>query len=112
MNHTASIVMIALASVLMLSGIAAAQPASNQLLLCSAAEGMDHQVFTMADSANPIDLQWCQRQCASDYGVEPYFRGGDGTARWYMYTSCIQDCNRKFWKEYDREMRDLERSTK
>lgn len=111
MNRVTTMRMVALASVLVFAGIAAAQAEASPLFLCSAAEGLGGGLFTSTET-NSFDLQTCQRDCAIDHGVEPWFRGGGGDARWYMYTSCVQDCNRKFWKEYDKEMRDLEKDTK
>ncbi len=111
MNRLTPILMVALASVVMFAGVAAAQPGSALLFGCSTAEGIGHGIFKLAQSSGPIDLQACQQDCRINYGLEPFFRGGDGSSRWWIYTSCIQDCNRRFWKEYDRQMRDLQEGT-
>jgi len=111
MNRMTPMLMVALASVLVFAGVAAAQPGGNPLFGCSTADGVGSGIFMLVEYGDAADLQSCQRECGFNYGVEPYFRGGDGSARWWMYTSCIQDCNRKFWKDYDRKMRNLEEET-
>ncbi len=57
-----------------------------------------------------FDRESCERDCQERYGVGPY-RGGTNHQRndYYLYARCIEDCNSRFWKEYDRHMRDLEK---
>ena len=57
-----------------------------------------------------FDRETCERDCRERYGVEPYRRGTGGPRDdYYLYARCIQDCNSRFWKEYDRRMRELEK---
>jgi hypothetical protein len=56
-----------------------------------------------------FDRETCERDCRERYGLEPYRRGRGGPRDdYYLYARCIQDCETKFWKEYDRRMRELE----
>jgi hypothetical protein len=58
-----------------------------------------------------FDRESCEQNCRSLYGVDPYFRGGrygGDRGRYYVYAQCVQDSNTRFWKEFDRKMRDLE----
>jgi hypothetical protein len=57
-----------------------------------------------------FDLEACEQDCRSKFGVDPYFFGGGSgmdTSVWRLFTICIQDCNRKYWKDYDRRMKKL-----
>lgn len=57
-----------------------------------------------------FDLEACQQDCRSKFGVDPYFFGGGSgmdTSVWHLFTICIQDCNSAFWKDYDRRMKKL-----
>jgi hypothetical protein len=57
-----------------------------------------------------FDREGCERYCRERYGVELYRRGTNRPRNsYYLYARCIQDCNAKFWKEYDREMRELQK---
>src|SRR5208283_382077 len=57
-----------------------------------------------------FDRESCERDCQERYGVEPYIRGINRQRNdYYLYARCIQDCNTRFWKEYDRRMRKLEK---
>lgn len=57
-----------------------------------------------------FDRESCERECQERYGVEPYRRGLNLRRNdYYVYARCIQDCNTRFWKEYDRHMRQLEK---
>ena len=57
-----------------------------------------------------FDRESCERDCQERYGVEPYRRGMNRQRNdYYVYARCIQDCNTRFWKEYDRRMRELEK---
>jgi hypothetical protein len=69
--------------------------------------------------ATPMDfsLQSCTDECRSRYGLQPWSeditpqrRGGDGGSNMYeLYAVCVQDCQSKFWKDYDKRMKDLEK---
>ncbi|MCX5860579.1 MAG: hypothetical protein NTW27_00420 [Deltaproteobacteria bacterium] len=54
-----------------------------------------------------FSLGACQQECRSKFGIDPYWRGGGDSSVWRLYAICIQDCNIKFWKEYDRRMDEL-----
>jgi len=57
-----------------------------------------------------FDRESCERDCRERYGLEPYRRGTGGRRDdYYLYARCIQDCETRFWKEYDRRMRELEK---
>ncbi len=59
------------------------------------------------------DLNGCQQDCRSRFGYDiyanPQWRGGPGTSgTYYAYANCIAKCNRRFWKNFDNEMDELE----
>jgi len=59
----------------------------------------------------PLDLDGCQKYCRSIYGVDPYWwsnRGWD-RGRGVGYGVCIQNCNTRYWKAWDKEMEDLKK---
>ena len=69
------------------------------------------------DGGTGFDLNSCQRECRSRYGLEPYsdvekqFRGGgrgSGSGNYYLYANCIAACNARFWREFDRKSDELE----
>jgi hypothetical protein len=56
-----------------------------------------------------FDLAACEQECRIRYGYE-LFRGrypGPGGGSYWVYTRCLQNCNRRFWKEFDRETDDM-----
>lgn len=64
------------------------------------------------DYGEGFDLEECEQECRSWFGIDPYgsvepnFRGGGGygpPGGYYAYASCIQDCNRKYWKLFEKE---------
>lgn len=62
---------------------------------------------TGLDTTDDYDLEGCQQDCRSRFGIDPYFSRGGGTSVWHLYAICIQDCNIRFWKEYDKRMNEL-----
>jgi hypothetical protein len=77
-------------------------------------EGNRSQLQPYQDYAgNPLGD--CEQDCRSRFGVDPYadvqFRGGRGGGGsgfpYYAYANCIQQCNTKFWKRFDKEMDDI-----
>ncbi len=54
---------------------------------------------------DPDDLNWCQNQCRDKFGVW----WGRGTDTYYAYAQCIDDCNKAFWKGFDRKAKELEK---
>lgn len=55
-----------------------------------------------------FDRDECEEDCRWQFGVEPSFMGGGGwpDSGYYAYADCIRDCNKKFWKEFDKETGD------
>jgi hypothetical protein len=50
----------------------------------------------------------CEFGCRSRFGYELYSSGrGSGSGNYYAFAACMQACNRKFWKEFDKKMDDL-----
>lgn len=68
--------------------------------------------YTLNQYDGNFDKETCEQNCRSLYGVTPYHRRGgghgDNRGRYYVYAQCIQDCNTKFWKEFDRRTLELE----
>jgi hypothetical protein len=60
------------------------------------------------------DLDSCQQDCRSRYGVDFYtlqaWRGGGGgySPGYYLYAQCIADCNKTFWNRFDRKTDELQ----
>jgi hypothetical protein len=57
---------------------------------------------------------FCIQDCKSRYGVEMYRYGGGGggigggdSGLWRLYAKCIDDCEKKFWKEWDKNMDEI-----
>jgi hypothetical protein len=66
-----------------------------------------------------FDLKSCETNCRSYFGIPPYIEeqqasgGGGGSGsnpRYLIIAHCIEQCNKRFWKEFDEKMRELERS--
>ncbi|MGO9571328.1 MAG: hypothetical protein ACLP5H_27705 [Desulfomonilaceae bacterium] len=57
----------------------------------------------------------CEIRCRSIYGIPPYGEeqwsggGGTGGSRYLIIAHCIEQCNKRFWKEFDAKMRELDR---
>ena len=66
----------------------------------------DEGIVTMA-----FDREGCESDCKSRFGFELYAGSGQGgrNPMYYAYAACIQECNQRFWKDFDRRTRDLER---
>jgi len=59
---------------------------------------------------NSFDRESCETDCQERYGVLPYGRGRHlDRTDYYLYAKCIEDCNTRFWKDYDQRMRELEK---
>jgi hypothetical protein len=70
-----------------------------------------------AEQQGSFDRESCEEDCRSRYGLTPYelqhWGRGGGSRGWYnLYAECIQKCNARFWKEVDRNVRELEKETK
>ena len=71
-----------------------------------------------------FDREGCEQSCRERYGLSPYsdedsppqveeqgWGGGGGyQPGYYLYANCISGCNRAYWREFDREMNNLEKS--
>jgi hypothetical protein len=58
------------------------------------------------------DRAICLRDCREKFGYLPYWggggRGGVNEGNWRLYFKCIDDCEKKFWKEWQKEHDELE----
>jgi hypothetical protein len=65
---------------------------------------------SLRSMAEPLDAgtdrEFCLQDCRERFG--PWGGGGDDP-RGRLYARCVQDCERQFWQDYDRGMRDLEK---
>lgn len=52
------------------------------------------------------DRTWCIKECKDKYGVDVMWRGGGrgGDSMWRLYFKCINDCEKKAWKEWQKDM--------
>jgi len=53
----------------------------------------------------------CIKECKDRYGIEVMRgagRGGD-SGMWRLYFKCMDDCEKKFWKEWQKDMDKLEK---
>lgn len=62
----------------------------------------------MADGSTEFDRQRCEMECRSRFGYELYFSPGGGTGAYWAYASCMADCDRKFWKQFDEDSKKLQ----
>jgi hypothetical protein len=61
-------------------------------------------------SGEGFDKEGCEADCRSQFGYDLYGRGFRGGSRpgYYAYAQCIQNCNTRFWKDFDQRSRELE----
>jgi len=61
---------------------------------------------------DPGDLNACQQKCRGRLGVVMYsdtdsepqwFRGRGSSRNDYAYAQCMEECNRAFWKDFDKK---------
>jgi hypothetical protein len=84
-------------------------PAVGNIALCSSVR------LAQYDDFGNFDRESCEQSCRSRYGVGPipymeeqqWGGGGSYSPGYYLYASCIDSCNRQYWQEFDRKMRDL-----
>ncbi|HMK33866.1 MAG TPA: hypothetical protein VK463_02280 [Desulfomonilaceae bacterium] len=117
MNRTRLILM--LASTLALSFIAAQSlPAEHlwQPITAGCQAQAAPWLFAAEEGGGEVDLNTCQWECRMRYGLEPTGPGGGqglegsdeayrtmaGPENYSLYTACVTDCNRKFWREFDK----------
>ncbi|MFH0825366.1 MAG: hypothetical protein V2B18_21655 [Pseudomonadota bacterium] len=59
------------------------------------------------NSFGDFDLRACEDNCRERFGYQPYeleLHGrGSGRSANRVYAQCILDCNRRFWKDFDKE---------
>lgn len=63
-----------------------------------------------------FNRETCEINCRSYFGIPPYgeeqWSGGGGMgggSRYLIIAHCIEQCNKRFWKEFDQRMRELDR---
>ena len=57
-----------------------------------------------------FDLSACEWECKLRYGLWPLAEGLDDELQfkgYYGYATCIQRCNRQYWKHFDKESEQL-----
>jgi hypothetical protein len=81
----------------------------------SSSPGSNIEVILNDDGFNREN---CEIRCRSIYGIPPYGEeqwsgggGGMGGSRYLIIAHCIEQCNKRFWKEFDKKMRDLDGSS-
>jgi len=109
MNSSKPVIVVVSAAVLLIVGgsfslVSGQGRESLPATVCS-----KEQIETLQWGDTDTDLASCQQNCRSKYGVDLYtlqFRGGGGsvTPGYYIYARCIENCNRKFWNNFDRKM--------
>lgn len=66
--------------------------------------------------AGGFDLESCETNCRSYHGIPPYIEeqmgggGSDRSSRYLIIANCMEQCQKRFWKEFDKGMEDLDRS--
>jgi hypothetical protein len=75
-------------------------------------------LLTPQENKTDFDLGHCQWECRMKFGLEPMGPGGGGQSlkgfdeqpsanlhsdSYLSYSDCIADCNRAFWKEFDKK---------
>ena len=65
-----------------------------------------------ASSSESVEQErtFCLAECKAKFGMDIYASGGGGTGvDWRLYFMCIENCERKFWKEWQKNMDELEK---
>ncbi|MBI4965104.1 MAG: hypothetical protein HY913_17655 [Desulfomonile tiedjei] len=96
MNSLYMFSIVALAMGLLLSGMVGPSVAQPPVLLAQ------------YGSSGAFDRDSCIQNCRDWIGLYQW-GGGRGYDRSYLYARCIQDCDSRFWNEFDRKMDDLKR---
>ncbi len=103
--HAAAIIL----SVIFVAGFFGTAQAISPVKLMSTESGGP----SMETMQSGFDRETCEQDCRSRYGVDIYFetqqwgRGGHSRPGYYLYANCIQQCNQRFWKEFDRRTEGL-----
>jgi len=95
------------------SSMAQAQPPGGMAAAESEISARDPRLSENQIQAG-FDLEYCQRECRTRFGIEAQMeieehRGGSGRGLYYEYANCIAACNAKFWREFDHNIKDLEK---
>jgi hypothetical protein len=114
---------LAMASVtvfLLFGGLLYPAPAHSPGEAPSAAISSESPVLDMGtiEHAQRFNLESCETNCRSYYGIPPYIEeqqaGGGGSGfypRYLIIAHCIEQCQKRFWKEFEKEMKGLDRSS-
>ncbi len=101
------------------SPISFINPAFGDVRLCSSVR------LVQSDEFGNFDREGCEDSCRSRYGVGPipyieeqvpyieeqgWGGGGGYQPGYYLYASCIDACNRQYWRDFDRKMENLKRN--
>lgn len=54
-----------------------------------------------------FDKETCEMNCGWRFGSADF-----GTVGFRVYESCIRQCNDRYWKAFDKRIKDLEKSSK
>ncbi len=65
--------------------------------------------WSSADADEPFNLQDCESECSLAYGGTEWSPPALGRSEAIGYSNCILACQRKYWKQFDK---DTERSDK
>lgn len=61
-------------------------------------------IDTMSNKDVVGDRYWCLYECKERYGLGYMFRGGGSTDVWRLYFACVTQCEKTFWKEWEKEV--------
>jgi hypothetical protein len=118
MNRVA-LAVVSVTTIILLCGVLHPAPAHSPEAVPSAAidnsfAGSNMEVIRHDEE---FDRESCETRCRSYFGIPPYGEeqwaggggGGSGGSRYLIIAHCIEQCNKRFWKEFDDKMRDLDK---
>jgi hypothetical protein len=87
-------------------------PALEGILLCSDVR------LAQDDESGNFDRESCEQTCRYRYGASQFpgmqeqdWGGSVSYSQgYYLLTQCIDSCNRRFWRDYDRKMENPQKS--
>lgn len=97
MNSIYMLSITALGTMIVLSAMAGMAAAQPPVLLAQ-----------YGGSGGALDRDSCIQSCRDWIGLYAW-GGSGGYDRSYYYAQCIQDCDSRFWNEFDRKMDQLKR---
>ncbi|MEI6133811.1 MAG: hypothetical protein WCP72_02470 [Desulfomonile sp.] len=52
----------------------------------------------------------CMKECKDRYGIDTMWggRGGGETSNWRLYFMCIDNCEKRFWKEWQKNTDEID----